>query len=225
MKKTLLIAAAALAASVISSQAQVYSQNIVGYINKPLPQGFTPIANPLNNGTNGLFDVIPNIPDLSFVYVWNGTSYAAYETYQGVAYDETGTYQVTTPNLTVGNGVFINASSAFTNTFVGTVLVTNGAAGSITTNNVNLVQGFNFLNAPIPLGGGVISNLQLGAIPDLSFVYTWNGTTWVGAETYQGAFYDETGTYTVSEPQVQAGSAFFVNSSAPFTWSVTYTNK
>ena len=37
MKKTLLIAAAALAASVISSQAQVYSQNIVGYANVATP--------------------------------------------------------------------------------------------------------------------------------------------------------------------------------------------
>jgi len=39
MKKTLLIAAAALAAGVISSQAQVYSLNVVGYINQPIPAG------------------------------------------------------------------------------------------------------------------------------------------------------------------------------------------
>ena len=32
MRKTLLIAAAALAGSIISSQAQVYSQNVVGYL-------------------------------------------------------------------------------------------------------------------------------------------------------------------------------------------------
>jgi len=39
MKKTLLIAAAALAAGIISTQAQVYSQNVVGYINQPIPAG------------------------------------------------------------------------------------------------------------------------------------------------------------------------------------------
>ena len=37
MKKTLLMAAATLAAGIISSQAQVYSQNVVGYINQPIP--------------------------------------------------------------------------------------------------------------------------------------------------------------------------------------------
>jgi hypothetical protein len=40
MRKTLLIAGAALAASIISSQAQtVYSQNVVGYVNQTIPAG------------------------------------------------------------------------------------------------------------------------------------------------------------------------------------------
>ncbi len=39
MKKTLLIAAAALVAGVISSDAQVYSANIVGYVNVACPAG------------------------------------------------------------------------------------------------------------------------------------------------------------------------------------------
>ena len=39
MKKTLLIAAAALVAGVISSEAQVYSANIVGYVNVVMPAG------------------------------------------------------------------------------------------------------------------------------------------------------------------------------------------
>jgi hypothetical protein len=37
--KTLLIAAAALVAGVITSEAQVYSANIVGYVNVTLPAG------------------------------------------------------------------------------------------------------------------------------------------------------------------------------------------
>jgi len=37
--KTLLIAAAALAVGVISSEAQVYSQNVVGYVNQTIPAG------------------------------------------------------------------------------------------------------------------------------------------------------------------------------------------
>ncbi len=54
--KTLLIAAAALAAAVTSSQAQstVYSQNIVGYVNQVLPGAgvFTSVVAPLQGTTN-----------------------------------------------------------------------------------------------------------------------------------------------------------------------------
>ena len=57
MRKTLLIAAAALASSVISSQAGVYSQNIVGYANIVTPNGGTylvtvPFRSVLSNGAN-----------------------------------------------------------------------------------------------------------------------------------------------------------------------------
>jgi len=224
MKKTLLIAAAALAASVISSEAQVYSQNIVGYVNTVFPSGFTPAVNPLINGTNLSSTLLPNIPDLSFLYVWNGSSYDVYETYQGDYYDETGSSIVQAPNLNLGNGFFINASDSFTNTFVGVVAVTNGAVGTVSTNTVNLVAGFNFLNSPLPIGGGITSALKLSP-PDLSFIYVWNGTTWDVSETYQGDFYDETGSTTVPEPQIKVGSAFFINASAPFQWSITYTNQ
>ena len=65
--KTLLIAAAALAAAVTSSQAQstVYSQNIVGYINTSLAPGYNLVANQLNvNNTNGASgSVRPSLPD------------------------------------------------------------------------------------------------------------------------------------------------------------------
>ncbi len=56
MKKTLLIAAAALAASLIPSQAQVYSQNIVGYVNTAIPGGgaLTLVANPIQTVVGGV---------------------------------------------------------------------------------------------------------------------------------------------------------------------------
>jgi hypothetical protein len=54
MRKTLLIAGAALAASIISSQAQtVYSQNIVGYINQTIPAGkYQIVGSQLINGSD-----------------------------------------------------------------------------------------------------------------------------------------------------------------------------
>jgi len=87
--KTLLIAAAALAAGVVSSQAQVYSQNIVGYVNTAIPgnNALTLINNPLvgPNGTNGASQVLTGLNQASggeSLYVWTGSGYYVY-TYQG----------------------------------------------------------------------------------------------------------------------------------------------
>src|ERR1035437_3613111 len=80
MKKTLLIAAAALAAGIITSQAQpVYSQNIVGYVNVPAAVGFTAMDNPLNNNGNNsatnLFNATSGANDGSIILQWAGTHY------------------------------------------------------------------------------------------------------------------------------------------------------
>jgi len=84
MKKTLLIAAAALAAGIISSEAQVYSQNIVGYVNTAIPGGgaLSLVANPVetvvggvtNNGTTVLSGLVGG----EIVMVWKGNGYYSY---------------------------------------------------------------------------------------------------------------------------------------------------
>jgi hypothetical protein len=129
--KTLLIAtAAALAVGIISSQAQaVYSQNIVGYVNRVAPQGATPLSTSLdlvdsfgntnNSATNALQNpynaTIGNGPlDSSELIVYTGTKFKAYlfdanpadaaalgQGYTGVT-DQSGNF-VPAPNL--GNGV------------------------------------------------------------------------------------------------------------------------
>ena len=91
--KTLLIAAAALAVGVISSQAQVYSQNVVGYVNQTVPaNSYQIVGNQMVNGsgvaaTNGDINVClttglissPNDPPSSssnsVIYVWSGSGY------------------------------------------------------------------------------------------------------------------------------------------------------
>ena len=70
MRKTLLIAAAALASSVISSQAGVYSQNIVGYVNVPTinPAYDYALSVPFTIGaSNGANEVFPGtaLPEYS----------------------------------------------------------------------------------------------------------------------------------------------------------------
>jgi len=98
--KTLLIAAAALVAGVMSSEAQVYSQNVVGYINQPIPaNSYQIIGSQLINGsdvnlTNGdvnatlvtgmISATIPVNANPALVgtnsqmLYWGGSSYATY---------------------------------------------------------------------------------------------------------------------------------------------------
>src|SRR5579864_5383251 len=84
--KTLLIASAgALAAAITSSQAQtVYSQNVVGYVNTPLPNGqYTLVNNPLNGTTNGASSVLTGFTGGENLLIWHGTGYYGY-TYGGL---------------------------------------------------------------------------------------------------------------------------------------------
>src|SRR5512143_1383743 len=69
--KALLLGAMIGAASLATSMAQVYSVNIVGYINVPIPTGFSIVANQLNNSAgNAIENVIPNSPTDISVYKW-----------------------------------------------------------------------------------------------------------------------------------------------------------
>jgi hypothetical protein len=59
----------------------VYSQNVVGYVNVPLPavgtgNGLAIIANPLNGTNNTLATVIPNPPNGTIIYKFTGSTLA-----------------------------------------------------------------------------------------------------------------------------------------------------
>ena len=79
--KTLLIAAAALAAVVTSSQAQstVYSQNVVGYVNLTATNHvFAFIGNQLDTGSNTINNVLQSglVSQNTELLLWNGAGYS-----------------------------------------------------------------------------------------------------------------------------------------------------
>jgi hypothetical protein len=182
--KTLLIAtAAALAAGIISSQAQVYSQNIVGYVNSPLTKGYVNVANPLDiTGGNSLTNLFnnpvaggPGGPnggsgplDFTTVLIWNGAGYTTYvldtDYPTGVA-NGTDTAGVTPPTVNPGTLIYFNNTTGnqFTNTLVGTVHVDFAASGTnvvgITTNFLH--AGYNYTASKLPLAGGIQSVLGI----------------------------------------------------------------
>src|SRR5215469_3933594 len=51
---------------------QVYSPNIVGYVNVPISKGYTFVSNPLDlDGTNSISGVLTPPPDGTQVYLWD----------------------------------------------------------------------------------------------------------------------------------------------------------
>src|SRR5271166_2726177 len=74
MRTKTLLCMAALAAGVATSMAQsnVYSLNVVGYVNYPFTLGnYTLVSNPLDNTTNDLNTILPGVPDGTSVGLWS----------------------------------------------------------------------------------------------------------------------------------------------------------
>jgi hypothetical protein len=226
MKKTLLIAAAALAASVISSQAQVYSQNIVGYINSAVPANYTLQAVQLNlSGGNSLTNVIQNpggIYDGSGVFLWNGTGYTQYTIDSGFVSgvgDAADAAGVPAPTLAPGTAFLFNNQGVSNNiTYVGTVPV-NSLPGT-TTNTIPGDKVLTLVASVLPVGGGISTSLGFtnaaGSLDgNYVFVPKFAGGVQTGFNQYTfdsgfaSGFGDAADAAQAPEPQIPVGGGFF----------------
>lgn len=205
--KTLLIAAAALAAGIATSQAQVYSQNIVGYVNIALPAGqFALISNPLDDGTNTANDLLGNLPNKSSIQIWNGTSFTQYG--KGASGFSPN------PSIPVGSGFFVKVASAYTNTFVGNVIAAPG--GSVT----NAIPGgvFVLVGSALPVGGtfndvGTNAFNLIATLPNKSSVQLWNGSSFTQYGKGAAGF--------SPVPNYSVGQGFFLKSASSTNWVQT----
>ena len=159
MRTKTLLCAAALAAGVVSTMAQsnVYSLNVVGYVNKTFTSGnYTLVSNPLNSPTNDLNTILAAAPNFSQVNLWdvNLQDFSA-----TIPTRISGSWS---PNLVIppGVGFFVIAGGNFTNTFVGEVL-----QGSLT-NSVPLTGNGAYvaLASMVPVGGS-LTNVLAGYTP------------------------------------------------------------
>ena len=146
--KTLLLTAVALVTGflAINSQAQsnVYSANIVGYVNVTNEANdYALLANPLDNGTNDLISLLPSVPNGTQVLVFTG----------GVLQSSSKTKGVWSSDfiITPGTGFFLKNPANGTNTFVGQVDFANNG---ISTNVLDCPAGTSVLaGSPIPFSG------------------------------------------------------------------------
>jgi hypothetical protein len=208
MRTKLLAAAAILAAGVASSVAQsnVYSLNVVGYVNVDLPTGFTMIANPLNATNNGINTVLPDVPVGSLLYKYSGSFGSPAEFFGvGVGWD-------VNLSLAPGEGAFIQVPSPKTVTFVGEVVQGN------TTNA--LPAGFSIRSSVVPQSAGLSSVLGFPAVAG-DLLYFFNKTT----QSYSGGVYESFGgnLWDPSEPSPAVGQAFWVQKAAAANWVRNFT--
>ena len=238
MRKTLLMAAAALAACVISIQAQVYSQNVVGYYNLPMNATYNLVSVQFNVGaSNGASEILPNIPDGTSVWHWNYTT-AGF----AINYFDTGggssapvdswymsDYSTPTnaPIFPPGTSIFVIPTSAVTNTIVGTV-------PSAITNN--LVAGYNMAASALPVGGYTTNGLfNLNGLPDGTATYQWDQSnikylinyydTGGGSTTPVNSWYMSDYSTQTNPPNLFVGQGLFLVPPSTYQYSQTFTNQ
>jgi hypothetical protein len=206
--KTLLLTAAIGAASLASSMAQaVYSVNAVGYVNQPVPNGFSLIANPLIQAAPTLNNLIPNPPLNTTIYKYVPGPGGGYQVSQFDEFDQVW-YPDGNATLDLGDGFFIfNPSSQFTVTWVGEV-----AEGNPVSNP--LPQGFSIRSSKVPQAG-TFTQLGLSGQPNDTVYKYINGS---GYDIYQFDEFDLV--WYPQEPSLAVGEAmFFFNANAARNWT------
>jgi hypothetical protein len=208
--KTLLIAAAALAAGVMHSQAQVYSQNIVGYINVPLNTGYNLIANQLDvDGTgtnNSIYTAVgTNFPANTQILAWNPSSAAFTSTKLLSSGKWSANNLVVTNAMNPGSGFFINVAAPTNITFVGNVITG--------TNTYPLIAGFQIVAPSGPIGGMIDTNN--GYTPSHNDqILVWNNSS---------ASYTShkwlTSSWSAGDPVLTVGQSIFLNAVNNTNWT------
>jgi hypothetical protein len=200
--KTLLVAAAMLAAGAATSMAQsnVYSLNVVGYVNQTLPSGFTMIANPLNTSSNTLNGLLTSLPPGSQVLKWNGTAFNV-RTKFGATF-------IPDDTLNPGEGAFVNIGAALTNTWVGEVL-----QGSLTN---AIPSGFSIQASKVPAAFALNDPVGLAdVLPSGSQVLKWGGSSYAVNTKFGASF--------IPNPTINVAESFFVNTGTATNWVRNFT--
>jgi len=183
--KALLLTAALGLASVATSMAQVYSQNVVGYINLTLRPGFNLVANQLNASPNNqLGSVFPNAPADSQIQLFANNNYTSFFHDGSGWIDFDGNPATATVSPGEGFFFFNPGATPLTTTLVGEVRIGNGLT-------VPVPPGFSLISSIVPQdisltpanGFQPVADMQLqkytGVGPDFYEFFFHDGTGWI----------------------------------------------
>lgn len=233
--KTLLIAAAALAAAVTSSNAQttVYSQNIVGYVNQTFstPGGSYFLTPPLAGATNTIESLMASsLQSGDDVLIWNGNGYnLSYYVGPGNGnpvgqdWDDANFNPIASPTLSAGQGFFYQTQSGAveTNTWTGTCVLSNTIAFS--------TPGASYAVGSTPPVAGNADDPNTINLPLVSgdALLTWNGNGYnleyyvgPGNGNPVGQDWDDANFNPTTSPVISVGQGFFyqTQSGSVETW-------
>lgn len=195
------------------AQSNVYSLNVVGYVNKVLTGGnkYTALANPLNTTNNTLGSLLSSLQSGNIVLKWNA-GLADYDSYLKTGF---GAFwspaSGATTSFNPGEGILIfNDQGNFTNTFVGEVL-----QGNLTN---SFPPGYKLVGNMVPDSGPVNT---LGLVPTTgSLLLKWNQ----GLQDFD--IFLKTGFapfWSPSVPSIDVAEGFFINADTAFNWVRNFT--
>jgi hypothetical protein len=213
--KTLAIAAATLAVGAITSQAQVYSQNVVGYVNQVCSSNtYYLLCNPLTTGNDVITNVILTPPGGSVALIWNGAGYTTY-TYAGKSHAWLDGSSHTNNNIPLppGVGFFYYPAANTTNTYSGQVACNTG--GGTVTNTISAL--LTPKGSIIPYGDVVTNSATFNlTVPGATVMQYWNiGSQSFTTLTYAGKSHVwlDSSSHT-NNPTIPVGQAFFLSGGA-----------
>jgi len=218
--KALLCVAGLLATAAVSmAQSNVYSLNVVGYINVQYTNGFQLVANQLHSdstGTNNTLQTVfsTNVPNLSTVYTFTPGSGYQNATLIGTTWNAAQP-AVVNRGLSAGGGVWLKipGTSGTSATFPEVGEVHQGSTA------LNVVPGFQIMSLVPPLSAKIQTDM---AYPPTSLDTVYRYSTTSG---YAGGTYTRIGaSWSPSEPQPNIAESFWVKSAAASTkvWTQTY---
>ena len=201
--KSLVVAVALLSGAIGSSLAQVYSVNIVGYINLKLNPGLNLIVNQLASDTDDLNSFMPSAPDGTVAFRFDPAAQAYLD---GVTFlDGIGWYPASgrandpIKSIPLGEGFFVHipGSTGTTVTFVGEVAL----------NSTNRIPGNYSLKGSIIPQAASLGDLEFIAA-DGDAVYQWDAL--LQRFNAPSAYLEDSQAWQPGEPNVVVGEGFLL---------------
>lgn len=175
------------------SQSNVYSINVVGYVNRLILPGNNLVANQLiGNVDNTINNVLLGVADGTTLTKWDSTANAFLPSSVFDLGSQTWSINYT---LNLGEGALVNSPSLTTNTFVGGVanytnIVNLGPGGQLWA--PNYADGLHLISCPVPLASS-ISNMFAMVVGRPAEAGEWVKVLDESTQTYLTATFDGAG--------------------------------